>query len=159
MPYLMPHNCDAPDCRTPVPAGVRYCGKHDKPTVQDKEEAAAHERSRSRNEWWRKWYHTAHWRALRGLVLGRDPVCVRCNRFAATVADHIKPHKGNWGMFCDMDNLQGLCKQCHDTKTATEDGGGGNVQSPVVPTGEPGKQFTASSVGEDALDKALLEPL
>ena len=41
--------------------------------------------------------------------------------------DHIKPVGGNgdWnkiieGMFCEQDNLQLLCKECHDRKTKDE---------------------------------------
>ena len=161
MPIRLPINCDYPNCRTAIPAGTRYCARHEQPTVADKAEATQHERNRTRNEPWRKWYHTAHWRNLRTLVLSRDPVCMICQRFASTVADHIKPHKGMWSLFCDLANLQGLCKSCHDTKTATEDGGGGNQiknAETIVMLGEPGKQFSSSSVGEAALDRALNEP-
>ncbi|NMA84113.1 MAG: HNH endonuclease [Epulopiscium sp.] len=35
--------------------------------------------------------------------------------------DHIKPHKGNEDLFYDINNLQSLCKSCHDRKTAKED--------------------------------------
>ncbi|WP_338080605.1 HNH endonuclease signature motif containing protein [Cohnella luojiensis] len=44
---------------------------------------------------------------------------------AATVVDHIKPHKGNKILFWDKNNWQPLCKQHHDRKTAIEDGGFG----------------------------------
>jgi 5-methylcytosine-specific restriction protein A len=44
----------------------------------------------------------------------------------ATVVDHIIPHNGDMVRFWDQDNWQPLCKQCHDIKTATEDGGLGN---------------------------------
>ncbi len=40
----------------------------------------------------------------------------------ATVVDHIKPHKGDERLFFDINNLQPLCKPCHDRKTAKEDG-------------------------------------
>lgn len=32
----------------------------------------------------------------------------------ASVVDHIKPHRGNLELFLDADNLQSLCKRCHD---------------------------------------------
>lgn len=49
--------------------------------------------------------------------------CERLGRITpATVADHIKPHEGNPELFWDEDNLQPLCKRCHDSKTAREDG-------------------------------------
>ena len=45
----------------------------------------------------------------------------------AEVVDHIRPHRGNRALFWDPANHQGLCKRCHDTKTATEDGGFGRA--------------------------------
>lgn len=44
----------------------------------------------------------------------------RGKRAAATVLDHIEPHKGDWSKFWDRTNWQGLCKACHDRKTAGE---------------------------------------
>lgn len=110
-----------------------------------------------------KWYKRAHWKRLRTIVLARDPVCKICNRNASTIADHIKPHKGIWALFCDLMNLQGLCKECHDRKTAAEDGGGGNAPfvgirpdtNAAVVTGEHGKQFQSSTISAAKLDKAL----
>lgn len=46
---------------------------------------------------------------------------------ASTVVDHIKPHKGDQQLFWSKANHQALCKECHDTKTATEDGGFGRA--------------------------------
>ena len=73
-------------------------------------------------------YSTPQWRTLRLMVL-RDAnyICAsyRCpNR--ATIADHIKPHRGHASEFFDRSNLQALCKRCHDRKTARLDGGFGN---------------------------------
>jgi 5-methylcytosine-specific restriction protein A len=44
---------------------------------------------------------------------------------AATVVDHIKPHKGDKLLFWQRANWQPLWKPCHGVKTATEDGGFG----------------------------------
>ncbi|MEK4492972.1 HNH endonuclease [Paenibacillus sp. FSL L8-0493] len=48
---------------------------------------------------------------------------------AATVVDHIVPHKGDKELFWQRDNWQALCKACHDTKTVREDGGFGNERT------------------------------
>lgn len=51
-------------------------------------------------------------------ILTRDPICVHCHQREATVADHIIPiaeHGPN-----TTDNGQGLCRGCHNTKTAAE---------------------------------------
>lgn len=34
---------------------------------------------------------------------------------AATVVDHIEPHKGDQKKFWDKTNHQALCKPCHDS--------------------------------------------
>ncbi|WP_309387495.1 HNH endonuclease signature motif containing protein [Cerasicoccus frondis] len=57
------------------------------------------------------------WRKERKRFLEQHPVCVMCpehSRQPATVVDHIKPHKGDEGLFWDQDNWQPLCKPCHD---------------------------------------------
>lgn len=41
----------------------------------------------------------------------------------ATIVDHIVPHKGDLVLFHDPENLQSLCKPCHDRdKAAIERG-------------------------------------
>ena len=75
---------------------------------------------------YKKLYNSSRWQDLRIYVLNKQPLCVEClknNRITpATVVDHIKPHKGNEDLFYDINNLQSLCKSCHDRKTAKEDG-------------------------------------
>jgi len=150
MTVLAPITCDVGGCRKVAVNGARYCADHNRPLPQQAEENQAHERQRTHNEPWRKWYHRVQWVRLRGLCLARDPVCKICNRNASTIADHKVPHKGAWVLFCDLNNLQGVCKPCHDLKTATEDGGFGSrpIDSNVpVVTGDTGKQYSSSSVG------------
>ena len=69
-------------------------------------------------------YDTTRWQRLRKRVLLEHPLCVECERRGrvtpATVVDHIVPHKGNLELFWDENNLQGLCKNCHDSKTTKE---------------------------------------
>lgn len=63
------------------------------------------------------WYGTARWKARRADQLTREPLCAMClavgRTTAATVADHIEPHKGNADLFW-YGSLQSLCKPCHD---------------------------------------------
>jgi 5-methylcytosine-specific restriction protein A len=74
--------------------------------------------------------YDSRWSKARVTYLRANPLCAECikvNRLtAATVIDHIMPHKGDQGMFWDHDNWQPLCRQCHNQKTAREDGGFGN---------------------------------
>jgi 5-methylcytosine-specific restriction protein A len=82
----------------------------------------------------RRGYGT-RWKKYRTFYLTSHPLCVKCDQMniikPATVVDHREPHKGNMAKFWDQTNHQGLCKPCHDTKTATEDGGFGHKRKVV----------------------------
>jgi 5-methylcytosine-specific restriction protein A len=39
---------------------------------------------------------------------------------AATVVDHVVPHRGDQRLFWDTANWAPSCKPCHDAKTARE---------------------------------------
>ena len=91
-----------------------------------------YERQRRASDPLRKLYKTARWTAVRSIVLARDPVCqdgrVCERRSLSAVVDHTIPAReyiaqsgGDTNAFFDEDNLRGLCKHCHDSKTATED--------------------------------------
>ena len=112
------------------------------------------------------WYGRAFWRKkLRVHILQRDPICVMCQREASTDVDHVVPWMTaegivSWALFSDPNNCRGLCHADHSIATATFDRGFGNVArsdktAQTVPTGESGKQFVSSTVGNAALDKAL----
>lgn len=64
------------------------------------------------------------WRKMRRLFLMANPLCVICQAQGrvtpANVVDHIIPHRGDRERFDDPDNLQALCKPCHDRKTQQE---------------------------------------
>lgn len=59
------------------------------------------------------------WRKLRRIQLIKDPFCAFCRKMgrvtAATVADHIVPIRDDPKARLDPENLQSLCKECHDT--------------------------------------------
>lgn len=96
-----------------------YCERH-------KTEAQAYDQYRESAT---KRGYNAKWRRERLRFLREHPLCKHCmdvgKIVAASVVDHIKPHKGDKVLFWDKDNWQPLCKQHHDIKTATEDGGFG----------------------------------
>ncbi|MNV39890.1 hypothetical protein D3C71_1314830 [compost metagenome] len=84
------------------------------------DEQARH-RERDANLEYRGWYKKARWQKLRMEVLKRDQfTCqmVGCGRIDANtsrlVADHKTPHRGDERLFWDEQNLQCLCKPCHD---------------------------------------------
>lgn len=76
---------------------------------------------------WRHLYGRARWKALRIAQLTSFPLCRMCLESdvveAATVVDHVKPHKGDEEMFFDPTNLQSLCAPHHDRDKALMEGG------------------------------------
>lgn len=83
---------------------------------------------------WKKLYDSKVWRQLRNLHLSRHPLCALCLKEGKTVAGntvhHIKPHRGDWSLFNDIDNLETLCHKHHsaDAQQAEVIGYSGRVQ-------------------------------
>ena len=88
---------------------------------------------------YREWYKTPAWRALRAEVLRREPRCRTCalagNNTAATLADHVVPHRGDPHLFFNIDNLQPLCDVHHTDKQRIENGG--RARTPIGIDGWP----------------------
>nr|DAY45641.1 MAG TPA: HNH endonuclease [Caudoviricetes sp.] len=74
--------------------------------------------------------YTSRWSKESRAFLALHPWCAECARHGKTVpaelVDHIRPHKGDIGLFWNRSNWQALCWSCHSSKTAREDGGFGN---------------------------------
>jgi len=107
-----PRPCRYPGCTELTRTG--YCLRH-RPQQTDKWESVQ----------WHWMYLTRKWREeLRPAQLMREPFCRACARRGlrtpATRVDHIKPHRGDWALFTDPDNLQSLCESCHNRKTNRE---------------------------------------
>lgn len=69
------------------------------------------------------------WRRAAKAFLDEHPLCEcdDCEAGAkrvtpASVVDHIIAHKGDQKLFWDVANWRAMSKQCHDRKTAMEDG-------------------------------------
>lgn len=93
-----------------------WCPKH-KPQRKERRSAESAD--------WHRWYKLPIFaKKLRPQQLLREPFCRECARFGlrvpATDVDHIIPHRGDWSLFTDPDNLQSLCHSCHSRKTALE---------------------------------------
>lgn len=48
-------------------------------------------------------------------------MCARVHGERDLVADHIVPHRGDGRLFWDRNNLQCLCKSCHDSTKQAQD--------------------------------------
>lgn len=70
-------------------------------------------------------YNSRQWRKLRLMVLERDPICKMCEMrgtiTTACVVDHIQSIRDG-GSKLYINNLQGLCTRCHNSKSAKERG-------------------------------------
>lgn len=73
----------------------------------------------------RDWYHSTRWQRLRLEVLIRDlytcqrtGVILTTGREApnAAVVHHKRPHKGNETLFWDINNLEAVSKEWHDSE-------------------------------------------
>ncbi|MCB4861959.1 HNH endonuclease [Sphingobium sp. PNB] len=84
------------------------------------------QRSKAAAEY-RKWYWTREWKEKRKALLFAEPLCVFCLAqgltTAATVADHVVPHRGDYELFW-FGELQALCAPCHDNSKARKERGG-----------------------------------
>jgi len=122
MPMKPLHPCGQMGCPELVRDGP-YCEKHkkEKQKVQDQRRGSAYSRG-----------YDKRWQTYRLRYLNDHPLCEckDCKEsdriLAASVVDHIIPHKGDTVLFWDPKNHQAMAKRCHDIKTAKEDGGWGN---------------------------------
>lgn len=87
---------------------------------------------------YRAWYRTARWQRIAKAQLHRDPLCAMCQArgrvTAATVADHVTPHRGNRDLFWHGE-LQSLCGPCHSGDKQREEHAG--YRSDVDANGYP----------------------
>lgn len=96
-------------CPEPTPPGVTMC-----PTCRRTADA---KRRPNGNP-----YSTRGHRDFREAVLARDPICQACMATRSTIADHHPIERVDLvAMGLDPNDAargQGLCKRCHDRKTA-----------------------------------------
>lgn len=134
MPYAAPKPCGHPGCKALVKGGA-YCEAHRKEVEKQHDSRRGSSTERGYNYRWQK---------ARATYLSRHPLCKMCEGrgrvTAATIVDHIIPHRGDQALFWDTSNWQSLCKPCHDSvKQAEERRGVGGIESlgqkPARPAG------------------------
>ncbi len=71
------------------------------------------------------------WQRLRLAFLAQHPLCVMCKAedriVAATVVDHVTPHKGDEALLYAWSNLQPLCHSHHASKTNRDGSRGAGI--------------------------------
>ena len=123
MPWKPKRPCRHPGC--PNLSDQSYCEAHRKGAAADSNRV--YDESRRDREM-KEFYNSPAWRSLRELKLKRNPVCEECYRKGriskAAIADHVLPAREYPSKRLDIDNLQSLCRGCHNKKTAAERGQG-----------------------------------
>lgn len=123
MPKAPRKICSHSGCFAIALEGSRFCARH---KAQGEKARTQFFQKRSSN----KLGYTYTWQKARAAFLREHPLCEQCLKegrtTAASVVDHIVPHKGDMTIFWDRSNWQSLCDSCHSVKTAKEDGGFGN---------------------------------
>lgn len=113
MPSSPPKPCNAPGCRALIKGGA-YCATHAREVRRKRDEQAGTAAERGYDWAWRK---------RRAAHLSGEPLCRMClangRVVAATVADHIVPHRGDRALF--MGALQSLCVHCHSSVKQKEE--------------------------------------
>lgn len=101
----------------------RLCPKHGIYTAQRCElchkQTAKTYNQQSRNKESAAVYNTRKWQKLRATQLSKHPLCINfdtCHN-VATIADH-KIELVDGGKAFDINNLESMCRSCHNTKTA-----------------------------------------
>ncbi|MDP3088853.1 MAG: HNH endonuclease [Methylotenera sp.] len=120
MPIAAPKPCKQHGCRALTTSGA-YCSTHKR--VVQKQIEVKRESSTQRGYGYR-WQQTSKG-FLRSHPLCQCPECQEglVRLLPAEVVDHIIPHQGDMTLFWNRSNWQAMNKQCHDKKTATQDGG------------------------------------
>jgi 5-methylcytosine-specific restriction enzyme A len=116
-PTAPQHPCTYPGCSALVTGRRSRCEKHQtlERSVMENRRGSANSRG-----------YGSRWRIARKRFLNLNPLCSECNHMgrltAATIVDHIFPHKGDAALFWNQSNWQSLCRRCHNRKTAASDG-------------------------------------
>ena len=99
------HPCAHFSCYTGIPATDKYCEAH----------ASLHRDDHPRKHpEYQQMYNTSRWKKLRAWQLHQQPVCERCGKHFADTVHHKVEHDGYLEMFYAVDNLESLCRACHD---------------------------------------------
>ena len=111
--------CAYVGCGRLVDIGSTYCAAHASQEKQDRDRVSDAKRRAKKLS--RKWKDKAAWRGPNGRrarQLKAEPLCAMCpedSKQVATIADHVIPHREDYGAFW-FGELQSLCKACHDIK-------------------------------------------
>ena len=115
MSYQAKKPCNYPGCPELVEKASPYCKKYRRQHLKQDTIRRGTPASRGYNYRWQK---------LSKLYLKKKPSCAQCLAEGRTVpamaVDHIMPHRGDYRLFWDESNWQGLCIYHHNRKSQAE---------------------------------------
>jgi 5-methylcytosine-specific restriction protein A len=89
-----------------------------------------HDRKRTEQQPWRRWYWMARWRRIAKAQLAAEPLCAMCLAqqlvTPATVCDHVDKHNGDPELFWHG-KRQSLCATHHNSAKQREEHGRGQA--------------------------------
>ncbi|MFX3618733.1 MAG: HNH endonuclease, partial [Sporolactobacillus sp.] len=126
--------CAAIGCHQLIPMDKKYCSLHhaNEQATSKYERAIIHkkyneQRYNDENIVFTRFYKTRAFRKIRPVVKAKaSGLCQECLKQGkirpGKIADHIVPIRTGYGWLhrLDLDNLQWLCQDCHNQKTAKE---------------------------------------
>jgi len=137
--------CKRAGCGNLVKKG--YCPAHAHLEKKEKQEMHRHYNNNVRDSDAQRFYESPAWRRLRKIQLSRFPFCQLCmtkgKAVPAVIVDHIREIKDG-GAGLDLDNLQSVCRGCHNTKTAAERKNRNSYSANVI-----GRKFSKPTGKED----------
>lgn len=111
--------CNKFNCNELIGIKETYCDKHKQHTnkMYHKARTSSHD-----GREYKRFYDSKPWRSLRyQVLLDCGFICESCQVNEATIGDHIIPTKIRWDLRLSRDNIQGLCAECHNKKTAEDE--------------------------------------
>lgn len=110
--------CNKVGCNAFINISETYCDKH---TNHNHKQYERIRTSTVVGREYKQFYSSKAWRELRyQVLLDCGFICEECDRNEATIGDHIIPTKVRWDLRLDRGNIQGICPECHNKKTAED---------------------------------------
>ncbi len=117
MPTQPRHPCNHRGC--PELTSGRYCPDHERQAAQEYDSLRANATERG---------YTSIWVRVRGMKLGRHPLCERCLMHGRDVAAALVHHRDRNPRNNHAENIESLCVQCHDAEHKGERWGTGGLR-------------------------------
>ena len=106
--------CNQIGCSNIIAYDKRWCSEHERNNSKTEQNKFYDKTKRNKEN--SKFYHSSQWKKLRKIHLNEKPLCEICQSIGEIVDHKIEISDG--GCATCLDNLQTLCKICHNIKTA-----------------------------------------